>query len=140
MADLNEVMRALGRLEATGEATKEVVEDLREDFHSEKEAARSSRKIIHQRLDEQNGQISHLETTVAISGQIDAQLRDELAELKTTVANNHAAVQPHIEDMKRMKTMGMGITGLIALAGLTVGGIVVYASDMARAAIKHWLG
>jgi len=140
MADLNEVMRALGRLEATGEATKEVVEDLREDFHSEKEAARSSRKIIHQRLDEQNGQISHLEKTVAISGQIDAQLRDELAELKTTVANNHAAVQPHIEDMKRMKTMGMGITGLIALAGLTVGGIVVYASDMARAAIKHWLG
>ena len=140
MADLNEVMRALGRLEATGEATKAAVEDLRKDFHSEKESARSSRNIIHRRLDEQTEQIGHLETTVAISGQIDAQLRDELAELKTTVANNHAAVQPHIEDMKRMKTMGMGITGLIALAGLTVGGIVVYASDMARAAIKHWLG
>jgi len=140
MADLNDIMRALGRMEATGEGTKAVIEQLREDFQDEKDSARQSRKIIHQRLDEQNGQISHLETTVAISGQVDAQLRDRLTALESTVSSNHAAVQPHIEDMKRMKTMGMGITGLIALAGLTVGGIVVYASDMARAAIKHWLG
>jgi len=140
MADLNEVMRALGRLEATGEATKEVIEDLREDFHSEKESARTSRNSIHRRLDEQTEQIGHLETTVAISGQVDAQLRDRLAALEGTVAKNHADMQAPIEYINRMRLVGTGFAGLIALAGLTFGGLLVYASDMVKSAVKHWLG
>ena len=38
-----------------------------------------------------------------------------------------------------MKAIGLGISGLIAFAGLTIGGIVVYANDGAAAALRHWL-
>ncbi len=38
-----------------------------------------------------------------------------------------------------MKTIGYGISGLIAFAGLTIGGMIAYASDGAVAALRHWL-
>jgi hypothetical protein len=83
--------------------------------------------------------IAHLDTTVAISGGVDAQIREEIKALKETVDRNHASVQPALEEWKRMKTLGVGISGLIAFAGLTIGGIVAYIGDGAVAAIRHWL-
>ncbi|MGO7287749.1 DUF1515 domain-containing protein, partial [Rhizobium ruizarguesonis] len=44
-----------------------------------------------------------------------------------------------LEEWKRMKTIGYGISGLIAFAGLTIGGMIAYASDGAVAALRHWL-
>ena len=35
-----------------------------------------------------------------------------------------------------MKTLGLGIAGLIAMASLTIGGIVAY---MSETGIRHWL-
>lgn len=84
-------------------------------------------------------QIAHLETTVAISGEVDAQLRDEIAALKKTVQENHETVSPALEEWKRMKTLGVGISGLIALAGLTIGGLVAWAGDIAVNAVRAWL-
>lgn len=139
MASTDDVMLMLGEIKATVQGTKEEVGNLRDDVRIDNEAAQKSRTAMHARLDSQSEQISHLETTVAISGEVDAQLRDRLIALEHTVSKNHDAVQPHIEDMKRMKTLGWGISGLIAIAGLTVGSIVVYASDAAKAAVKHWL-
>jgi hypothetical protein len=46
---------------------------------------------------------------------------------------------PALEEWKRMKTIGYGISGLIAFAGLTVGAVVTWASDGAVAALRHWL-
>lgn len=57
----DEVLRALGRLE-------EGVRLHREDFLEEKVAARDSRSAINCRLDKQQEDISHLETTVVVSG------------------------------------------------------------------------
>jgi hypothetical protein len=37
------------------------------------------------------------------------------------------------------EALEVGISGLIAFAGLTVGGIVAYASDGAVSALRHWL-
>jgi hypothetical protein len=95
--------------------------------------------VIHRRLDEQAKQISHLDTTVAISGGVDAQIREEIKALKETVEKNHSAVTPALEEWRRMKTLGYGISGLIAFAGLTIGGMIAYASDGAVAALRHWL-
>ncbi|NKL34996.1 hypothetical protein GFL49_14550 [Rhizobium leguminosarum bv. viciae] len=49
------------------------------------------------------------------------------------------AVAPTLEEWKKMKTLGYGISGLIAFAGLTIGGIIAYASDGAVAALRRWL-
>src|SRR4051812_32398317 len=118
----DDIMRILGRVE-------EGVKRIREDFQEEKESAHESRTVIHRRLDEQTEKIAHLETTVAISGNVDAQLRDQLEQLRKTVEGNQAAVSPAIEEWRRMKTLGVGISGLIALAGLTIGSLVAWAGD-----------
>lgn len=132
MTSNDDIMRILGRVE-------EGVKRIREDFQEEKENAHESRTVIHRRLDEQTEKISHLETTVAVSGKVDAQLRDQLEQLRKTVEGNQAAVSPALEEWKRMKTLGVGISGLIALAGLTIGSLVAWAGDTASAAIRAWL-
>jgi hypothetical protein len=74
--------------------------------------AHESRAVIHQRLDSQVQQIAHMETTIAVSGQIDAQVRGEIQGLKDTVEKNQEAVSPTIAEWRRMKTLGLGIAGL----------------------------
>ncbi|MBB4342161.1 DUF1515 domain-containing protein [Rhizobium leguminosarum] len=135
----DDILRALGRVEGRLSGIEESVSLLREDVSDEKDNAHQSRSVIHRRLDEQAKQISHLDTTVAITGGVDAQIREEIKSLKDTVDKNHAATQPALEEWRRMKTIGYGISGLIAFAGLTVGAVVTWASDGAVAALRHWL-
>ncbi|TBY84543.1 DUF1515 domain-containing protein [Rhizobium leguminosarum bv. viciae] len=139
MTSNDDILRALGRVEGRLTGIEENVALLREDVGDEKSNAHESRSVIHRRLDEQAKQISHLDTTVAISGGVDAQIREEIKALKETVEKNHSAVAPALEEWKRMKTLGYGISGLIAFAGLTIGGIVAYMSDGAVSALRHWL-
>jgi hypothetical protein len=139
MASLNDVMLTLGKLLEGQERSRDAIEMLRDDFQDEKKNAHESRSVIHRRLDEQGFKLSHLETTVAISGEVDAQLRDQIAALKIVVEKNHREVAPAIEEWRRMKTLGIGVSGLIAFAGLTIGGVLAWAGDAAIAAIRHWL-
>lgn len=78
---------------------------IREDLQEEKQNAHESGAVIHSRLDDQAKPIAHLDTTVAISGGVDAQIREEIKTLKNTVDRNQASVQPAPEEWKRMKTL-----------------------------------
>jgi hypothetical protein len=135
----DDILRALGRVEGRLLGIEESVSLLREDVSDEKDNAHESRSVIHRRLDDQANRISHLDTTVAITGGVDAQIREEIKGLKETVNKNHDAVSPALDEWKRLKTLGVGISGLIALAGLTTGGIIAYMSDGAVTWIRHWL-
>jgi hypothetical protein len=139
MTATDEILRALGRVEGRLAGIEENVARLRDDFSDEKDHAHESRAVIHSRLDEQAKQIAHLDTTVAISGGVDAQLRDQIMSLANTVDDNHKATQPALAEWAQMKRLGYGISGLIAFAGLTIGGVIAYASDGAVAALRHWL-
>ncbi|MBB3453871.1 putative coiled-coil protein SlyX [Rhizobium sp. BK313] len=139
MASLNDVMLTLGKLLEGQERSRETIELLRDDFQDEKKNAHESRAVIHRRLDEHSNKLAHLETTVAISGEVDAQLRDQIAALKEVVEKNHQEVSPAIEEWKRMKTLGVGISGLIAFSGLTIGTVIAWFGDNAVTAIRHWL-
>jgi predicted PP-loop superfamily ATPase len=122
----------LGRVE-------EGVKRIREDFQEEKKSAHESRAVIHSRLDSQAKQIGHLDTTVAISGGVDAQIREEIKALKETVDRNHASVQPALDEWKKLKTLGSGISGLIALSGLTIGTIIAVYGKAAIISALAWL-
>ncbi|PCK81224.1 DUF1515 domain-containing protein [Rhizobium sophoriradicis] len=135
----DDILRALGRVEGRLTGIEENVSLLREEVSDEKQNAHESRSVIHRRLDEQGTQINLLDKAVVINTGVDAQVRDELKSIKETVQKNNEAVQPTLEEWKRLKTLGYGISGLIAFAGLTIGGMVAYASDGAAAWIKHWL-
>lgn len=132
MASNDDIMRVLGRLE-------EKVEQLGKDISEEKVTAHESRTSIHRRLDEQVMTVALLDKTVGIHAEIDAQMRDKIEDLTKTVEKNHDAVAPTIEDMKRLKTLGYGISGLIAIAGISVGGLFWWAGEAAVNAIRHWL-
>lgn len=125
----DDILRALGRVE-------EGVRRLQEDFRDEKQAAHDSRAAIHSRLDEQVDRINRLDTTVAVSGQLDAQIRGEVQALKEVVETAHA---PAVADWKRIKMIGLGISGLIAFTGISIGVFASWASETAVAAIRHWL-
>ena len=127
-------------LKQNNEQTHQQMEDMKALMRDEAKNSRVSRAAIHRRMDEQNEQINHLEKTVAIAGQVDAQTRDRIAALELSLKDSNDAAQPFIEDMKRMKALGWTISGLIALAGLTFGAILAYANDVARALFKQWLG
>jgi hypothetical protein len=139
MASNEDIMHAIGKLEGSLTGINESVAQLRKDFGDEKANAHESRAVIHKRLDDQAKQIYHFDTTVAISAGVDAQIREEIKTLKETVQSNHEAVAPALDEWKRLKTLGVGISGLIALAGLTVGGTISYAGDGVVAWVRHWL-
>jgi chromosome segregation ATPase len=139
MTSNDEIMRAIGRVEGRLSGIEDSVSHLREEVSDEKDNAHESRSVIHRRLDEQAKQIHLLDMTVTVSSNVDGQIRDEIKTLKETVQKNHDAVAPTLEEWKKMKTLGYGISGLIAFAGLTIGGIIAYASDGAVAALRHWL-
>ncbi|NZD62885.1 DUF1515 domain-containing protein [Rhizobium sp. WYCCWR 11290] len=139
MTSNDDILRALGRVEGRLTGIEESVSLLREDVSDEKDNAHESRSVIHRRLDEQARQIHLLDMTVTVSSNVDGQIREEIKTLKETVEKNHEAVAPTLEEWKKMKTLGYGISGLIAFAGLTIGGIIAYASDGAVAALRHWL-
>lgn len=139
MTSNEDLMLALGRVEGKLTGIEDKVALIREDVSEEKDNAHESRAVIHRRLDEQMKQIYLLDKVVEINAGVDAQVREELKVIKETVQKNHDAVQPTLEDWKRLKTLGYGISGLIAFAGLTIGGMVAYASDGAVAWLRHWL-
>ncbi|MDF0698605.1 DUF1515 domain-containing protein [Rhizobium sp. MC63] len=139
MTSNDDILRALGRVEGRLTGIEENVALLRQEMSDEKANAHDGRAVIHKRLDEQTRQIAHLNTKVAISGGADAQIRAEIGMLKETVEKNQETVAPALAEWKRMKSIGYGISGLIAFAGLTTGGIIAYASDGAVAALRHWL-
>ncbi|MDX8492926.1 DUF1515 family protein [Mesorhizobium sp. VK22B] len=125
MASLEDIFLALGEL-------KGGVEQLRRDFQEEKRSAQESRAGVHRRLDEQAEEIAKVRTDVAVDGEITAQVRNEVKSLKE-------AVNPSLEDWKRMKALGIGIAGLLALGGLSFGAFLMWAGDAAVTAVRHWL-
>lgn len=139
MTSNDDILHKLGHLEGTLAGIHESVAQLRKDVGDEKANAHESRAVIHRRLDEQGAQINLLDKAVVINTGVDAQVRDELKSIKETVQKNHETIQPTLEEWKRLKTLGYGVSGLIAFAGLTIGGMVAYASDGAATWIKHWL-
>ncbi|MBX5190109.1 DUF1515 domain-containing protein [Rhizobium sp. NZLR3b] len=139
MTSNDDILRALGRVEGRLTGIEEHVSLLRNEVSDEKENAHESRSVIHRRLDEQGKQINLLDKSVEINAGVDAQVRDQLKSIKETVQKNHESVQPTLEEWKRLKALGYGISGLIAFAGLTIGGMVAYASDGAVAWLRHWL-
>lgn len=122
MAATDEIMRALGRLE-------EGVSRLRLDFTEEKEHSAESRGRVHTKLEK-------IEEDVAIVGKVAAQARDMSEANSKTITVD---VLPVTEDVKRMRQIGLGIIGVIGLAGTALGISLATVGDQIVATLRHWL-
>lgn len=115
----------------------EGIERLRADFGEEKSQAAASRKALYERQEELRGDLSNLKNDIDMAAVISAQKMDALAsELK----DHKDAVQPSVEEWKRIKTLGIGITGVLAIGGLSVGAMLSMGLDAFKAAVRSWLG
>lgn len=119
MADLNDVMLALGRVQ-------EGVDRLRDDFTEEKQSASVSRKSIYERQDDMSQELIRLKADLASIGQ--------------SVEQHKGEIQSSIDDWRRIKNLGLGVTGILALGGLSVGAMLSMGLDAFKAALRHWLG
>lgn len=117
----------------------EAVERLTDEVREERVVARENRAIIHKRLDGQGDEISRLRQDVAIMGKVDAQVRDELADLRETVNKNHNSIQPDIEEWRRMRKLGRGFFWLLGIGGVSLGAALAYAGETMRQAVLSWL-
>lgn len=133
VSDLNDVMLALGRVQ-------EGVDRLREDFDREKISAAQSRKAIYERHEELGDALANLRKDVEISALISAQGREEMKRLAAKVEDHREAIQPSIEDWKRIKTLGLGVTGVLAIGGLSVGAMLSMGLEAFKAALRQFLG
>lgn len=112
-------MLALGRVQ-------EGVDRLRDDFTDEKQSASVSRKSMYERQEELSQELIRLTADVrAVSQKIE---------------QHKADIQPSIDDWRRIKNLGIGITGILALGGLSVGAMLSLGLDACKAALRQWLG
>lgn len=134
MPDLNnQILLLLGRIQ-------EGQDRLREDFDAEKRSAAESRRILYQKTDELSKEMSSIQNDLAIAGLTSAQVREEVKALGETVTQHKAMIQPSIEDWKKLKALGLGISGILAVGGLSVGALLAMGVDAVKAAVKSWAG
>ena len=115
----------------------EGIERLRADFGEEKSQAAASRKALYERQEELRGDLSNLKNDIDMAAVITSQKMDALA---ADLKDHKAAVQPSVDEWKRIKTLGIGITGVLALGGLSVGAMLSMGLDAFKAAVRSWLG
>ena len=133
MADASEVLMLLGRL-------SEGIEQLRKDFDTERQNAAQSRKSIYERHETLSQDLTSLKHDVEVGAIISAKGREEVKRLADQIDAHKAAVQPSIDDWNRIKTLGLGITGILAIGGLSVGALLMMGVDAFKAAVRSWLG
>ncbi len=130
VSDLTDVLMILGRVQ-------EGVERLRQDFGEEKAQASQSRKLLYERQEEVRGELSALKSDIDMAAVVTSQ---KLGDLTKELADHKLAVQPSIDEWKRIRTLGIGITGVLAIGGLSVGAMLSMGLDAFRAALRSWLG
>ena len=117
----------------------EMLRGLKEDIAEEREASRLSRAAMRDRIEEVVDRVGNLETTLAISGQIDAQVRAELDALRKSVSDSNSSIQPTVDEWRRIKAIGIGLVGLLALGGVSVGAALSWTGESVVSAVRAWL-
>jgi predicted nuclease with TOPRIM domain len=112
-----------------------MMEQLRDDFQDEREASRQSRTKLHERVDGISDDIGAIRGDIRILGEVDGQVRGEVQALSKRVDN----AQPTLEEWRRIRAIGIGLVGLLALGGMSVGAALAWAGEGVVNAIRQWL-
>jgi hypothetical protein len=120
--ELNDIMRALGRVEAGQER-------MRADFDEEKEHTRESRERTYRKLEK-------IEQDVTIVGKVAAQARDKVDEVEKLVLTD---VKPATDDFKRMRTVGFVGISLLGFAFTALGITLATVGEGVVTTIRAWL-
>lgn len=113
----------------------EMMKQFREDYARDQEAASLTRAALRQRIDEVVDRLGKMETTAAISGEIDAQVRTELDALTKALTE----VEPVAVEWNRVKSIGKWAASGLLASGVGIGALAAAAGDQVVAAVRAWL-
>lgn len=72
---------------------------------------------------------------IRILGEVDGQVRGEVQALSARVDN----AQPTLEEWRRIRAIGIGLVGLLAIGGMSVGAAAVWAGEWLVNMVRAWL-
>lgn len=128
MPDTN-VDRAIGRLEGRLDEVVKKIDALAVSLERQDEASAEARRRIYDR-------VGAVETSVEISGQIDAQVRDRIDGLDAKIS---ADIMPTVNEVKRWKITGMTVLAVVGVAGASIGAAIFWLWEVVLERIKGWL-
>lgn len=117
----------------------ESIEALRLTVAQGHEKSSDSRSKLHERLDEFSVRLGQIEGDIRILGEVDGQVRERLKALAETVKKNQEEAQPTIDEWRRMKAIGAGLAGVLALFSVSLGAFAIWAGESLIAGIRHIL-
>jgi len=113
----------------------EMLRQFRDDYAQDQQAAAQTRAAMRQRLEEVVDRLGRMETTAAISGKIDAQVRNELDGLTRKLTE----VEPVAVEWNRVKSIGKWAAGGLLASGVGLGALAASAGDQVVAVVRTWL-
>lgn len=115
-----------------------------ESINNRLDRADESRKVIYEKLDEQNKAISDVKFAVKTAAGIAVQARDEVKLVATRnseqISHLENKLSPLFEQWKAMNTLGKVIVAFLSIGGASIFAGVLWFGSMITKAIQHWLG
>lgn len=91
----------------------------------DRERAADSRAAIHRRLDDQTARMTDIEKAVTKLENLEERL---------------VSVEADAKVIRQIKTIGGIVSFMLVSLGVSVAGVLLWASDFARTSVLHWLG
>jgi transposase len=113
----------------------EMMRQFREDYARDQEAASQTRAAMRDRIDELFDRFARMETTAALSAEVDAQVRTELDALTKALTD----VEPVAVEWNRVKSIGKWAASGLLASGVGIGALAAAAGDQVVAFIRAWL-
>lgn len=118
MASNDDILRALGRLEAKVDAVAIRLDRFEEEFDTDRRSSSDSRQRIHERIEQQAHRIGEAEKTIVAAGATVAQQRDIITGLTGFMESE---IKPTLKEWNRLKTLGWGVRMVLIGAGVGIG-------------------
>lgn len=113
----------------------EMMRQFREDYAHDQAAASQSRAAMRDRIDELFDRFARMETTAALSAEVDVQVRTELDALTKALTE----VEPVAVEWNRVKSIGKWAASGLLASGVGIGALAAAAGDQVVAYIRAWL-
>lgn len=120
--------RAIGRLEGRLDEVGKKLDSLIRTVEAQNETASEARRRLYDR-------VGAVETSIEISGQIDAQVRDRIDGIDKRLSED---VMPTVSEVKRWKVTGMTLLAVAGVAGASIGAAIFWLWEMVVERVRGW--
>lgn len=116
------------------ETAIQLLRDLRHEFAEDRRLAKEDRAALYDQISSLKSELAAVRTDIAISGQVDAQVRERLDAFDAKLTNE---VMPVVNEVKRWKITGVTALAMVGMGGAAIGSFLWWAWDVI---VQKWSG